>query len=172
MLVTSVAPLRAWMFDGGLVVFRTSKAAPGDTQDAPDEMKALGFNLWTQDRASTVVWRCAHVVTEALHLDHDTACKSHALRPNLVASRTKLAVQSCRQEYAPLSLRFASDWYVVLHQPAMQMPLTVLVTCSRRMHARRVTDLKDHMHNSTGADSAFEGLWQRVKAAVGASSDI
>ncbi len=60
-VVTSVAPLRVWMFDGGAVVFSASKAAPSDVEKKdPAQLKSLGFNLWTQDRASTIVWRCAH----------------------------------------------------------------------------------------------------------------
>ena len=54
-VVTSVDPLRVWMFDGGLVVFRVREAASGD--EVPEE-QPLGFNLWTQDRAKTIVWRC------------------------------------------------------------------------------------------------------------------
>ena len=38
------------------------------------------------------------------------------------------------------------------------------------MNVCRVSDLKDRMRNETGLDAAFEGMWRRVKAAVGASS--
>ena len=69
-VVTSVAPLRVWMFDGGAVVFSASKAAPSDTQENdPEHLKSLGFNLWTQDRASTVVWRCGQTFATAVGSD-------------------------------------------------------------------------------------------------------
>ena len=53
-VVTSVDPLRVWMFDGGLVIFRVQE---DPSEDGMSE-QPLGFNLWTQDRAKTVVWRC------------------------------------------------------------------------------------------------------------------
>ena len=53
------------MYDGGAVVFSASKAVVGGAQEDPERLKSLGFNLWTQDRASTVVWRCGHALAQA-----------------------------------------------------------------------------------------------------------
>lgn len=55
-LITNAQPMRAWMFDGGLVVFSAQKQEVGMSEE---QLRGLGFNLWTQDRSKTVVWRCA-----------------------------------------------------------------------------------------------------------------
>lgn len=53
-LITNAQPLRAWMFDGGLVIFSAQKHERGMSRE---ELRGLGFNLWTQDRSKTVIWR-------------------------------------------------------------------------------------------------------------------
>ena len=115
-VVTSVAPLRVWMFDGGLVVFSASKAPPTGKQDAPDQLKALGFNLWTQDRASTVVWRCAKMLCHsALGLNPPpTAVRlaSRAAAPDADNNFGKLACM-CKSGTAPCFSFDSSkaEWY-------------------------------------------------------------
>jgi len=69
LLVTSINPLRAYLFDGGFAIFGKQKgaagaagaAARGGNKTAGSSSDDLIVNLWIQDRDSSPIWSLKHL---------------------------------------------------------------------------------------------------------------
>jgi hypothetical protein len=66
LLVTSINPLRAYLYDGGVAIFGKQKGAgapatAGNSSSSSSSSEDLIVNLWIQDRNSTPMWSLNHL---------------------------------------------------------------------------------------------------------------